>query len=580
MASADDQGHHGPPPLNLAGVQVQVDDSLIDPALHPDFFKDGKFDDELAAAAVVAAAQQHEMLVQGVHNVQSQSVPQVGDHQPQPGGVDGVNANLNVMGGSVMDVHGNVHGMNDGINAQMEGPVGPPPGEMLDLKPEPQQAQAGPSQPSHLHVRAAEAQFAPFSRPIRTEGQTPHPEMLAFTNRAEFDVWFEGESSWCHFVQRRTTTPQKRAEERLRARVKAHEKMLASLPPSEAATAPPLKRRRRNRTSSIKEKVTFTCHHAGRYEAKHSTTLPREKLRLNTKKSVKCDCPARIVLTEMEDGECKVSYFWKHEGHDAYADDELESGRLPKVIDEWLVAQIEAGKDTDAIRRSLMMTEEEKSAYLAQIAQDPHNVDPDKPPALALTLKVKYPDIYNRFRKLRGPIKDFKPPKNPRGNRKRGANSSKEPESGESATPKSGEATSSADAAPTNEQQAQAQAQAQAVQAHAQQQQFGPQPVQQSTIGVDKAPGTAVQQMDQVDQVDIQDNLMQYDMEGFSLSEVEVDGLGSFQDGLSHEGLARALLSLPRAGQDDGGMGAAGVEELNTALRMAEQDREKWEVGL
>jgi len=31
------------------------------------------------------------------------------------------------------------------------------------------------------------------------------------------------------------------------------------------------------------------------------------------------------------------------------------------------------------------------------------------PPPLALSLKVKYPDIYNRYRKLKGPIKATKP---------------------------------------------------------------------------------------------------------------------------------------------------------------------------
>lgn len=31
------------------------------------------------------------------------------------------------------------------------------------------------------------------------------------------------------------------------------------------------------------------------------------------------------------------------------------------------------------------------------------------PPPLALNLKVKYPDIYNRYRKLKGPIKATKP---------------------------------------------------------------------------------------------------------------------------------------------------------------------------
>ena len=33
------------------------------------------------------------------------------------------------------------------------------------------------------------------------------------------------------------------------------------------------------------------------------------------------------------------------------------------------------------------------------------------PPALALTVKIKYPDVYNRFRKLRGPLKESRPPK-------------------------------------------------------------------------------------------------------------------------------------------------------------------------
>jgi hypothetical protein len=68
--------------------------------------------------------------------------------------------------------------------------------------------------------------LAPFSRPNRDEN-TPHPEIIQFTNRAEFEMWFAGEDSWCHFVQRRVTTPEKRSEERARARQKAHEKALA-----------------------------------------------------------------------------------------------------------------------------------------------------------------------------------------------------------------------------------------------------------------------------------------------------------------------------------------------------------------
>jgi hypothetical protein len=68
---------------------------------------------------------------------------------------------------------------------------------------------------------------APYSRQVRDESM-PHPEHIQFDNRTMFEEWLEGERSWCHLVQRRTTTPEKRAEERIKARIKAHEKMIAS----------------------------------------------------------------------------------------------------------------------------------------------------------------------------------------------------------------------------------------------------------------------------------------------------------------------------------------------------------------
>ena len=55
------------------------------------------------------------------------------------------------------------------------------------------------------------------------------------------------------------------------------------------------------------------------------------------------------------------SLTWFHHGLDPFAEDELESGRLPKIIDAWLNAQIEAGKDTESIRKLLQMTDEEKA---------------------------------------------------------------------------------------------------------------------------------------------------------------------------------------------------------------------------
>lgn len=85
--------------------------------------------------------------------------------------------------------------------------------------------------------------------------------------------------------------------------------------PDEAANAPPLKKRRRTRVTSIQEKTTYTCHHAGSYKPQHSSVLPEGRLRMNTKKTVKCNCPSKVVLTVMQSGECKVAYYWRHVGH-------------------------------------------------------------------------------------------------------------------------------------------------------------------------------------------------------------------------------------------------------------------------
>jgi hypothetical protein len=67
-------------------------------------------------------------------------------------------------------------------------------------------------------------------------------------------------------------------------------------------------------------------------------------------------------------------YYWKHEGHskfkllypeislmiDPFASEELEAGRLPKVVDDWLTEQIEAGESVDSIRKKLDMKPEDK----------------------------------------------------------------------------------------------------------------------------------------------------------------------------------------------------------------------------
>ena len=68
--------------------------------------------------------------------------------------------------------------------------------------------------------------YAPFAK-FEREEDTPNPENIVFDDRAKFNEWLGGESSWCHFVQRRTITPERRAEERLKARKKAHDKAVS-----------------------------------------------------------------------------------------------------------------------------------------------------------------------------------------------------------------------------------------------------------------------------------------------------------------------------------------------------------------
>lgn len=75
-------------------------------------------------------------------------------------------------------------------------------------------------------VRNPTSNLAPFIKPQRTD-DSPHPEQILFHTRPDFETWLKGESSWCHYVQRRITNPDKRAEERLKARIRAHERAVA-----------------------------------------------------------------------------------------------------------------------------------------------------------------------------------------------------------------------------------------------------------------------------------------------------------------------------------------------------------------
>ena len=102
------------------------------------------------------------------------------------------------------------------------------------LKDDREEEEVAPAVPGRLGessnpVTDATIHLAPFSKANRQDDD-PHPEHMQFVTKSDFDIWFAGETSWCHFVQRRTTTPEKRAQERMRARRAAHEKALAGEP--------------------------------------------------------------------------------------------------------------------------------------------------------------------------------------------------------------------------------------------------------------------------------------------------------------------------------------------------------------
>ncbi|KAI9633924.1 uncharacterized protein MKK02DRAFT_38596 [Dioszegia hungarica] len=265
----------------------------------------------------------------------------------------------------------------------------------------------------------------PLVRPQRDDN-TPYPEEHVFPTKAEFDVWMAAESSWCHYVQRRITNPEKRADERAKARDRAHERKLAgeviskfpgglrliriAMTPEEAAREPPLKKRNRSRTSAVVHKITYTCHHAGKYESQHNSDLPQERQRMNTKVSVKCGCMSRVVMNEMEDGEIKVAFWWKHNGHDPFADNEAETYRLPQPVNDWLVTQFNKGKEPHDILALLNVKEDVKAERIrraeALAAGEPvADEDEDLPPIMAYGLNIKYPDLYNRYRKVGPPLR-------------------------------------------------------------------------------------------------------------------------------------------------------------------------------
>ncbi|WVF73016.1 hypothetical protein IAT40_007834 [Kwoniella sp. CBS 6097] len=433
--TVDHNDHEQHEPMNLAdaaaAAAVDIASFAIDPALSVDLFADptaGVVEAYHNATAQHAHTHAHEhgheheptqedihAVIQASLEAQAQAQANAQEHeqsQQEQQGQNGVNGDSPPMfqdaqaDGQVGQQQPNAFGSGSGSGSGSDSPSTAAAaaaakrdhGTIFDARPGEENE---PITDPILHL-------APFNKPARNESTTPYPEYYIFASREKFTQWLEAESSWCHYVQRRTTTPDKRSAERFQARIRAHNRQLEAMTPEERAAAPPLKTRRRNRVSPVVEKVTFTCHHAGSYESKHSSTLPKEKLRLNTKTSVKCACASRVVLSEMNGGECKVVYHWKHEGHDPFSDEDTQGGRLPKAIDVWLNRQIEAGKTLDDIRKVLTIPDEEKQAYLTKVQADPTTVDPDMPPPLAMVMHVKYPDIYNRYRKLKGPVKEHK----------------------------------------------------------------------------------------------------------------------------------------------------------------------------
>lgn len=74
---------------------------------------------------------------------------------------------------------------------------------------------------------------------------------------------------------------------------------------------------------------------------------------------------------------------------------------------DWLLVQFSKGKEPEDILKQLNIPEEEKAEKIRLASTTNIEADPesDEPPVLAYGLQIKYPDLYNRYRKVGPPLR-------------------------------------------------------------------------------------------------------------------------------------------------------------------------------
>ncbi|KAH9823468.1 hypothetical protein DFH28DRAFT_881201 [Melampsora americana] len=136
---------------------------------------------------------------------------------------------------------------------------------------------------------------------------------------------------------------------------------------------------------------TFRCPCAGHPRKKPSAIAsnnnPAEKLKRNSKTSIKVGCPAKFTIKKrIDNGLYELDWTWKHANHDPYSLSDMKQMRLATPVRDWLCERVISGMDWAGIRRLL------KSPDL--FPEDLEN--PDYVPEL---LNIDYQTVKNMIRK-------------------------------------------------------------------------------------------------------------------------------------------------------------------------------------
>ncbi|KAH9807199.1 hypothetical protein DFH28DRAFT_916544 [Melampsora americana] len=79
-----------------------------------------------------------------------------------------------------------------------------------------------------------------------------------------------------------------------------------------------------------------------------------EKLKRNSKPSIKVGCPAKFTIKKrINNGLYELDWTWKHANHDTYSLTDMKQTRLATAVQDWLCKRVISGMDWPGIRQLL-----------------------------------------------------------------------------------------------------------------------------------------------------------------------------------------------------------------------------------